>query len=153
GKTVTITSTGGAILDSKSATDTGDDTDVTADKLALSAATGIGTSTDNIITNVNTLAAKTTSGGIFLKNAGALTIGTVTTVTGIPTNGGDVNVTAGAVTSGTQLTVSKAIDTTTGANVTLTADRMSLGAAVNAHAGIVSLVPTTFGRNIDVGTN
>src|SRR5262249_27243889 len=71
---------------------------------------------------------------------------------GVTTNGHDVNITASAVTSGTTLTVSQPINTTSTANVTLSADRMSLGASVNAHAGIVTLEPTTAGRAVTLGT-
>ena len=56
GQTVTITSTGGAILDGANPADTGDETDITAGSLALSAAASIGTATDNIITNIGALA-------------------------------------------------------------------------------------------------
>src|SRR5262249_38131904 len=64
-----------------------------------------------------------------------------------------ITITASAVTSGTALTVSQVIDTTSTANITLSADRMSLGAAVIAHTGIITLKPTTPGRPIDLGTN
>ncbi len=105
------------------------------------------------LNNVTNVAGKVANGGqsVTFTNQGALNVTTVDGVSGVTTNGGDINLKASAVASGTQLTVSQPITTT--ANINLTADRMSLGAAVNAHAGIVSLIPTTFGRNIDIGTN
>src|SRR5262249_18905527 len=78
---------------------------------------------------------------------------TATATNGVTTNGHDISITASAVTSGTTLTVSQAINTTSTANITLNADRMSLGASVNAHAGIVTLKPTSTGRATDLGTN
>ena len=102
--------------------------------------------------DVTTLAANVTN-GVSYTDANALSIGTVGATSGVTTNGHDISITASAVTSGTTLTVSQPINTTGAANITLSADRMSLGAAVNAHAGIVTLKPTTTGRAIDLGAN
>jgi hypothetical protein len=100
------------------------------------------------------------TGAVSYTNAGALTVTSYTfgdnfggTVSGVTTNGADINLTASAITGGTTLAVNFAINTTSTANITLSADRMSLGASVNAHAGVVWLYPTTGGRNIDLGTN
>jgi hypothetical protein len=123
--------------------------DITVTNLAVSTANGI--SLDTAVTN---LALRNTSAGtVRIANTAALTITTVGTIAGATSNGGDINITASTATSGMALTVSQPIDTTSTANITLTADRMTLGAAINAHAGIVSLFPTTIGRNIDLGTN
>jgi hypothetical protein len=102
--------------------------------------------------DVHTLAAHLTN-AVGFANFGDLTVGTVTGTNGITTSGGGVNVTASAGESGDRLTVSQPINTTTDANITLRADVMSLAAAANAHAGIVTLRPATFGRAIDLGTN
>jgi hypothetical protein len=123
-----------------------------AGNLRLSAAGGVSLTGNNSVANLSGNVTEPGQGFIFT-NAGALGIGTVDGLAGITTNGGGITITASAVTSGTALTVSQPIDTTTTADIMLTADRMTLSAAVNAHAGIVSLFPTTFGRNIDVGTN
>ena len=77
GKTITVTSTAGAIVDSIPP-DGDDDTDVIAGNLALSAATGIGalgTPAQLIVTQVSNLVANTATGGIFITNTGELTIG------------------------------------------------------------------------------
>ncbi len=116
-----------------------------------------GYSLTNSGNDVTTLAANVTN-SVSYTDANDLTIGavtdevTVTTIFGVTTDGADANITASAVTSGTTLTVSNAIDTTSTANITLTADQMSLGASVNAHAGIVTLEPTTAGRAVTLGT-
>jgi hypothetical protein len=166
GQTVTITSTGGAVLDSTNPADTGDETDITAAKLALKAATGIGTATDPIVTDVATLAAQTTGGGVFLRNLAALDINSVGSATGLSTDDGSaiiVSTTAG------DLTVDAGVDTfgsihltagstagspdhfltnnaTTGPlvagvgifanDVTLSADRMALGGGTIAANGV-----------------
>ncbi len=66
---------------------------ITANNLILSASTGIGTSANNIYTDVTTVGAKTTSSGdIFIHEGDGLTIGSVTidgdTVTGIDSSAG-----------------------------------------------------------------
>jgi hypothetical protein len=150
GKTVTLTSTTGAILDSTNPADTGDDTDVTAASLGLSAATGIGTATDNIITAVATLAATTATGGIFLTNTGALSVGTVGAVSGVTVTGasGDISLvnngtldvlTNGAVISGPGNVTVKSIGNTSdiqvGAQSSLTSINGSGSGTVDVEAG------------------
>ncbi|MDB5307830.1 MAG: repeat protein, partial [Gemmataceae bacterium] len=156
GKTVTVTSLTGAILDSSNAADTGDDQDVVAANLALSAATGIGTSTIPIRTTVGNLVARTTtSGGIFLSNTGDLTVG----FTGDPFQG--VTVTGG--TGGIELVNAGSVSVTTGTevisglgSVTVTAT----GAAANivtgggnapAVASATGIVTLTAGQDLLLG--
>ena len=87
---VRVTATGGGINDL-----TGNDL-ITADRVALRAATG-GISSLN--TNVNTLAAIATGGALGIDNAGDLIIGTVDSLQGITANASTVFLTAtGAIT-------------------------------------------------------
>ena len=58
-----LTTSGGAILDSNTS-----GADIAASTLALSASTGIGTSTDPLETQVASLEAQTDTGGIFIEN-------------------------------------------------------------------------------------
>src|SRR5262249_10172902 len=86
--TLSITSTGGGIFDSNP-DDGGDDVDVTADSLHLPPSTGIGTSANPIQTQVSTIGADTSTGGIFIHNG-------VTTPTPLAVAGTDgVRVTGG----------------------------------------------------------
>jgi hypothetical protein len=102
--------------------------------------------------DVSTLAADVT-GAVRFTDDRALTVGTVNGTNGVNTMGSAVAITAGAGPGATGLTVSQAINTNTPSSITLTADRMSLGAAVNSLFGAVVLKPITAGRPIDLGTN
>jgi hypothetical protein len=154
GATVSITSTSGGIFDSSN--DHGDETDVTAANLALQASTGIGTSTDNIITAVSNLVAQTSTGGIFLNNAGDLTDG----FSGDPFQGVTVTGTSGDIvlTDAGSVTVTTTGENIQGpANVTVTANGAtaniqtggSQDAIQNLGSGTVTL---TAGQDIVLGT-
>jgi hypothetical protein len=156
GATVSITSTGGGIFDSSDPNDHGDETDVTAANLALQASTGIGTSTDNIITAVSNLVAQTTTGGIFVSNTGDLTVG----FSGDPFQGVTVTGTSGDIvlTDAGSVTVTTTGENIQGpANVTVTANGATANiqtggsqeAIQNIGAGTVTL---TAGQDIVLGT-
>ena len=131
----------------------------------LDAATGVGTSGARINTSATTLAARTTtSGGIFITETDAATIGTVTGVSGLTTtsNGNiDVNTTNGTLTisqavaangagtvtlaaggAGSDLTTSAVLSSTSGAINLTGADDASLGANVTT-AGPITLMGTS----------
>ncbi len=66
---------------------------IQADSLALSAITGIGASASPLNTTVSNLAAlDATSGGVFVSNTGALTIGSVGGLDGVTATGGTVTI-------------------------------------------------------------
>ena len=136
--TVSITSTTGAILDCNDPP-TGT-LNITANKLALSAITGIGVSSASPLilpvdapleTQVSNLEAATVTGGIFIVNTGDLTIGNVTpTLLGVRANAsGDISITnAGSITinqGGNEDVVAQ------NGNITLTAN----GATANINTG------------------
>ncbi|HEX5242159.1 MAG TPA: hypothetical protein VFW23_02770, partial [Tepidisphaeraceae bacterium] len=76
-----------------SITDMGTIVGITAGALAIDASTGIGTSAAPLVTAVPNLAARTTTGGIFVRNAGNLNIngGTIAPMIGlVVTNSGDI---------------------------------------------------------------
>lgn len=120
---VSITATAGAIVESSSGTSTGI---VTSGVLTLSAFTGIGTSgvDGEIDTAVGTIAASTTTGGIYLSDSGNLKIGQgAGGIEGITSNsGGDIRVTA----SGT-LQVDQAVNAGAG-SVELTGSMIQINA-------------------------
>jgi len=116
GSTATLASETGSVTDAGGAGDT-----VTATMLAVTASTGIGTAGNTLSTFVGTLEATTATGGVFVTNVGALTLGDVNSANGISvlvTAAGDVTITALS-----PLTV--AADVIAPGNITLTAGEIS----------------------------
>lgn len=121
GGTVALTSTAGAVAQNSSGT-------ITADSLAVSAASGI--TLDQAINRVTTLAASVTGSGSFsYVNGGSLTVGQVNGVSGIRTSSGNIRV---ALNSG-NLTVNQAINAGNGAVTLLdTAGTVTLNNSITA---------------------
>ena len=121
GGTVALTSTAGAVAQNSSGT-------ITADNLAVSAASGI--TLDQAVNRVNTLAASVTgAGSISFLNGGSLTVGQVNGVSGIRTASGNIRV---ALNSG-NLTVNQAINAGNGAVTLLdTAGTVTLNNSITA---------------------
>jgi hypothetical protein len=153
GQTVTITSTGGAILD---CADAPDGTDITAATVVLNAATGIGVpnaaegipaSDAALEIQAGTLSfSNSTSGDVQVINVS----GDLSASGSNSAAGGKVNLT---VENGNALTVNSDNITSNNGDITLTADAMTLTGTVNAGSGAVTLAPFTAGRGIDLGTN
>ncbi|MEO1618310.1 MAG: hypothetical protein AAFV88_20835, partial [Planctomycetota bacterium] len=138
---ITISATAGAIAESVVGTAIGISTTGT---LTLIASTGIGTSaTDGEIdTQVGTLAAQTTTGGIYIVEADDLNIGTGFGVSGVAvSSGGDVEIQAGSV-SGGDIQVTQAVTagtgalTLAGANVDLQASLSGTGVDLDASGSL-----------------
>ena len=112
GQSVTLTARSGAI------TDGGEEgSDVTAATLALFASAGIGTSADAMESAVANLEADGGSGGVYVSNAGGLTIGGASdALTGALATGGDITITANS-----PLTASEDVVNSGGGNIDLTA--------------------------------
>ena len=123
---------------------------------------------------VGTLAANVTGAGngfSFRNDNLTLTIGTVGAVSGVTTNNGAVMIettTSGSIainqpiTAGTTMaavtaaaggSITQTAAVTATGGITLTADTMTLGAAVNGGGAVVELQPTAADRGIDLGTN
>jgi len=129
---VTLTSAG-AITDTNAATN-----NITAANLAMTAATGIASAADPLETTVSNLEASGGTGGVFVTNSGALTIGGVSgALTGVSATGSNIILTASS-----PLTVNEPVSNTGGGNITLTAvndggnnDHLTINAQVNASGG------------------
>ena len=167
GNTVTLSAAGGNI-DGNATTFT----NVTATTLNATASSGIG-STNALETIVSTLSFANTSNAVQVAN----TLASGVTVSGTNAGTGAVNVTetsgnltvgasdivtnSGAVTltaSGSNKSISAASSSDLrtnnsggGAAITLVSDNMSLGGAITAGSGLVTLQPFTAGTPIDVG--
>lgn len=152
--TATLTAAG-AILGNASA----GPQDVIAATLSATAANGVGTALNPLLTSVANLAATGGTGGVFVNNTGALTVttlgalagvtGTAVTVanTGATTVSSPVTGTNGdvTVTATTALTSSAAIDATNGA-ATVTAGTallLNTGGSVTADASVTLMAGTT----------
>jgi len=92
GSTVTLQNTSGQIVN------TSGGTNITAAGALLQANSGIGSLATPITTAVSNLEAQTTTGGVFVNNTGALTIGGVSGVNGVSAGSGDIRITSGALT-------------------------------------------------------
>ncbi|WP_439626140.1 beta strand repeat-containing protein [Gemmata sp.] len=140
---------GGAITDDGSTA-----TAVTAPSLALAAATGVGTSAAPVNTDVDKVEATTGTGGVFVSNAGAVTIGGVDgTLTGVRVTGasGDIDVTAtGTITvnQGVQAPGDVALTATGG-----TSDIVTQGGNGNAVASSGGTATLRAGRHLTLGTS
>jgi hypothetical protein len=152
GHVVTITSTTGQIIDCNDPP--AGTLNITADKLAMKAAIGIGAGSGGAIeTQVNSLEAASTTGGVFIDNTGALTLGGVTgAINGVTVGGapGDIRITA----TGT-ITAATAGDNVTGpGNVTLVATGAGSDIVVNGITVSTTNGTTTLqaGRDILLGT-
>ncbi|WP_145448519.1 beta strand repeat-containing protein, partial [Gimesia panareensis] len=110
---VQVTTSAGAITDNSGS----EAALITADTVALRAATGIGAAgAGDIDLAINTMAAITTTGDIYLQEPSAATVGTVDSLSGI-TAGGDINLQIGGT-----LTVNQKVEATGGgSNITLDA--------------------------------
>ncbi|MFM7073044.1 MAG: beta strand repeat-containing protein, partial [Planctomycetota bacterium] len=139
---VSVTSTSGSILDA------GDTTvDITANasgsRVSLSAATGIGTSSDDVdLAAAAMQATNSTSGGIFLQETNGLSIGG----TGVSTGGGNgainIDVVAGA------LSVDSVITANGSGTVTLTvAGALTVAAGVSSTSGNLSFSGASIALN------
>ena len=80
--------------------------DITANSLSATAETGIAAVDDVLETAISNLAATTGTGGIFVKNAGALTITVVGSVTGVTITGASGNI---SVVAASPLTINSAV--------------------------------------------
>ncbi|QPJ64793.1 MAG: filamentous hemagglutinin N-terminal domain-containing protein [Candidatus Nitrohelix vancouverensis] len=97
-------------------------------------------------TNVTNLAMDLSNGNIAFTEADGFTVTTLDSVTGIDTDSGSVSLTA---TTGT-LTVGNAIEASS--NISLTADKMAIGASVTASGQTVTLASSTASNAIDLGS-
>jgi len=128
--TVILTAQTGSITSGTAATD------VTAGSLAARAATGIGTSSNKLSTDVDTLAASGGTGGVDVTNDGGLTIGTVDGLEGVSASGGQIDVSAAS-----PLTVIRTVTNIGGGNISLSstgtadADNLTIRADVTASGG------------------
>lgn len=144
---VTLT-TGGSIRDDGSSA-----TAVTAPSLALTAVTGIGTSAAPVNTNVDNVEATTSTGGVFLSNTGAMTIGGVNTpLTGVRVTGGSGAVQIAA--TGT-LMVSEGVQAP--GNITLqatggTSDLITEGGSLASTSSSAGTTRLEAGRDVLLGT-
>lgn len=131
----------GSVTDANGATN-----NVTANELAISGATGMATDLDRLETTVNILDGFGGTGGFFLENTGALTIGTGTTplgtaLTGVSATGGDVKVIALS-----PMIINEAVVNSGGGNILLAAkgplatDDMTVNANVLATGGNGNIV-------------
>jgi filamentous hemagglutinin family protein len=102
---------------------------------------------------VGTLAASLTGAGksMAFTDSTSFAVDTVGGVNGIATTGGAVGLTTTG--AGSTLTLTKDINTGTGANVTLVADDMSIGANIKAPTQTVTLAPYAANRPVDIGKN
>lgn len=143
--------------------------------LALSAATGIGTSGSPLLTQVANLEARTSTGGIFINNTGNLTIGGVSgALSGVNvTASGDISVVgtgnltvnenvstaAGTITlqtGGSSTFVNNAAISNAGANLIRVRSDVQLlnpGSSISAsNSGEINLRANTVGVNVELGT-
>ena len=137
GGDVFLTAVGGAMTDANVASN-----NITAADLVLRAASGIGQTADELETTVNRLEADGGTGGVFITNTGALTIGGISGVTGVSATSGDIRVTASS-----PLTVDEDVIESGGDDITLTAtndggndDDLTINALVQASGGSGSII-------------
>ena len=132
---VTITSTAGSILDAANTA-----TDITAASAVLSAANDVGTAGDFLETQLGNLEAVATTGGVWLSNTGALTVGGIGAMVGVSGNG-DVN-----LVNDVDITIDELISSTTGM-VTVESTGGAIadgnGTDVNVMAGWATLLADT----------
>lgn len=126
-----ISALAGAITDGNGATN-----NITALAAILSASNGIGTNADRIETTIANLEATGGTGGVFIAETDALTIGGISAVDGVSATGGDIKISSGA------LSVTEQISTP--ANVVLNA----AGTIIESAAGRISAANLT---NTSVG--
>ena len=130
-------SAGAAIVAGGSITDADDDNNITSPNIALTAATGIGSSGNPLETTVASFEASGGTGGVFLVNTGDLAIGGIGALVGVSATGGGIN-----VSTTDNLTMNENV--TGGADVTLSAgDNATLTSNVSSG--------TTITINIDSG--
>ena len=106
GGRVTIDANAGAILDG----DASGANNITSGNAVLLARAGVGTAADPIETTISRLEGAGATGGFFVANSSALTIGGISSVVGVSTTTGDLS-----VTSVSALTVTENVVSTTGA--------------------------------------
>ena len=137
GGRITVDANDGAIVDGNSGSN-----NITAGNAQLRGLAGVGTSGDPIDTNVTRLEGVGGTGGFFVTNSSALTIGGLSAVIGITTSSGNINVQA------TSLTVSENVSATTTGHVTLVTPEtgasndlmLSAGVTVSSTGGNINLL-------------
>jgi hypothetical protein len=145
GDTVTLTA-GGAITDSNAAAN-----NITAANLVASAGSGVATTGTPLGTVISNLEASGGTGGVFISNSGALTIGGVGPMVGVSATGSDIR-----ISTASPMTVSEAVTTTGAGTITLTTgasggnDNLTINAAVTTGTGAITL---TSGDGVALGAN
>ena len=135
--TAVLTADGGAITDNLA----GEAANITATKLALRAGRGIGSSAEDVDTQVSTLAVQTQSGDIEIRNVGALTIGAVDGLTGATITNGDGTATGLdniIITAPSPLTVDNDVVNNDGGEVTLAAEGGAPANDLDVNANVTS---------------
>ncbi|WP_425619265.1 PA14 domain-containing protein [Anatilimnocola sp. NA78] len=119
--------------------------DLDAAQLVLTAGTGIGTGAGATLeTAATALEASGGSGGLFLTNAGALTIGGLTAVNGVSVTGGGINLTTTA-----GLSITEPVLATVGGVMLNSTGGIDVNATVTASAGGVNLSATGGPLNVN----
>ena len=111
-------------------------TDVTAAAAVIDAsagAAGIGVLANQIQTSVSNLEAKAGTGGVFVVNTGALTLGGIDAMVGVSATGGDILIRAGS-----PLTVNEEVANTGGGNITLAAEGNTAADDLTIHANVTA---------------
>ncbi|MEM5880877.1 MAG: hypothetical protein QXW01_03540 [Candidatus Aenigmatarchaeota archaeon] len=143
---IVLLNSGGAIIDGG---DTGGN-DVIGNRVELVAQNGIGTAADAIDTQVNTLAAKTTNGQIYINQQGNLLIDNVGATDGVSvTNGGPIWIN----TNGGSLTLANANQdiVSNGGPITINSGALTQnnGADIISSGGNITLTITSLTQNSD----
>lgn len=135
---------------------------ISADKLSLDAVNGIGTLLQPVPTDVNSLEARTTTGGIFINNnavtAGSLTIGGVSALPGLRvTTSGDIQVTnSGSILLADTNGLAVVTAGSSASNVVLTANGATADVSATVNLDAISApagdIQVTAGRDILLGT-
>ncbi|MET0263043.1 MAG: filamentous hemagglutinin N-terminal domain-containing protein, partial [Rariglobus sp.] len=149
GNTVTLAA-GAAITDAKN----DGDANVTATNLAITAGTGIGTSTTSLKTDIANLEAKTTTGGIYVTDlAGDLTLGGVTPNLDLAALSGVKATTSGdiVINAVDSLIINEGVSTANG-NVKLTATNGSISGATEITHVSGKVFTATSATGIDLVT-
>jgi hypothetical protein len=113
---------------------------VTADTLVTTAATGIGTVGAPLRTAISKIEAVGGTGGIFVANTGALTIGGIGAMTGVSATASDIRLTAAS-----PVIVTEAVTTTGAGMITLITgatggnDDLTINASVTTGSGAITL--------------
>jgi autotransporter-associated beta strand protein len=128
---------------------------LTAPTVVLTAATGIGLVADPLEMTVGNLEATTSSGGIYLANSGALTLGGISAMNGVAAASGDIALSATGL-----LTVSEQVNAATGniglqgSGINFTGGIAQTGVAgsVSLNAGTAAIATTSAAVDVQAGT-